>query len=459
MSKRSGAFIRSGPADWAIVQQRDGFADLELSGGWELPEPDGCAFRGERVIVRIVREDDGQIVVSWTKSELFGTQQWRLTIRNVPAGGLYRIETGLIVDVEGGPVTRRSIRGDMIRHIGIGDLWVIAGQSNAVGYGQGAIYDPPAFGVHLFRGGMWEVAAHPLSGEGFFTGHSPMLAFAKTVLRETGMPIGLLQTAKGASPLRSWNPGEDGELYAGLLDAVRLAGGRVRGVLWYQGCSDGNATGAPTYLDRFAHVVDSWRRHLNDPHLPVLTVQLNRSTGEAGPDADASWGTVREAQRQAARRLAGVFVVPAIDCPLSDSVHNSPAGNLVIGERLAQSALAHVYRRQGRYRAPDAARAERQAGGETARIALRFDHVVGELAVNDPHGAPFTVFDAHGKADIVSWRISGRDEIELTLARPLTYPGVVNGMFEKNPCGGGAIPVDTGTGMPLLAFYRLPVQE
>ncbi|WP_127585068.1 sialate O-acetylesterase [Paenibacillus koleovorans] len=455
MNKGSGVQIRSGPSDWTIIQQQEGSANLALSGTWALPALESGVFSNERVQVRIVHEFSNQVVIPWTRCELYGAQEWRVVLQRVPAGGLYRIESGLIADVSGGAVTRRSTRGDMIHHLGVGDLWVVAGQSNAVGYGQGAIYDPPTFGVHLFRDGKWDVATHPLSSESFFCGHSPMLSFAKTVYRETGWPIGLLQTARGGSPLRSWNPYEEGDLYANMVRVVKQTGGKVRGIVWYQGCSDCNPEASVTYLDRFTQVVDSWRRDLGDPLLPVLTVQLNRTMGIGGISSDSGWGTVREAQRQAARRLEQVYVVPAIDCPLSDFIHISPAGNVIIGERLARAALS-LLGRQSCYQAPDIMRIERMKDGNHGFV-LTFDHVVGELSVFDPIGTPFSVEDSQGRVDLVQWRISGRDEIELILAREPVGRACIHGMYEKNPSVAAAIPVDLGTGLPLLAFYNLSV--
>jgi hypothetical protein len=455
MNKGIGVQIRSGPCDWTIIQQQEGSADVALTGTWALPELECGVFANKRVQVRIVHEFSNQVVLPWTRCELYGTQEWRVVLHRVPAGGLYRIESGLIADVSGGAVSRRSTRGDMIHHLGVGDLWVVAGQSNAVGYGQGAIYDPPAFGVHLFRDGKWDVATHPLSSESFFCGHSPMLSFAKNVYRETGWPIGLLQTAKGGSPLRSWNPYEEGDLYANMISIVKQTGGKVRGMVWYQGCSDCKPEASVTYLDRFTQVVDSWRRDLGDPLLPVLTVQLNRSTGTDGNSNDSGWGTVREAQRQAARRLEHVFIVPAIDCPLTDIIHISPAGNMVIGERLARVALS-LFGKQSFYQAPDLMRIEWTRNGNHG-LVLTFAHVAGELAVFDPNGTPFTVEDSRGKVDLVEWRISGRNEIEIILAREPVGRVYIHGMYEKNPSTAGAIPADSGTGLPLLAFYNLTI--
>ncbi|MEZ4628259.1 MAG: sialate O-acetylesterase [Eubacteriales bacterium] len=56
-----------------------------------------------------------------------------------------------------------TTRGDMVHHVGVGDVFVIAGQSNAAGRAKDPIEDAPEIGVSLLRdSGKWDLAAHPL---------------------------------------------------------------------------------------------------------------------------------------------------------------------------------------------------------------------------------------------------------------------------------------------------------
>ena len=88
--------------------------------------------------------------------------------------------------------------------------------------------------------------------------------------------------------------------------------------------------------------------------IPWLTIQLNRRLAyEDGLPFDEGWGTIREAQRQAARKIPGISIVPAIDCSLSDGIHNTAAANVVLGERLAAAALRDIYHRSWSHPAPD----------------------------------------------------------------------------------------------------------
>jgi hypothetical protein len=208
----------------------------------------------------------------------------------------------------------------MIHHIGAGDVYVIAGQSNAAGFGKDIVYDPAEPGVHLLRNsGLWDLATHPFNDnthtshhandETANPAHSPYLAFARRLKKVLGYPIGLIQASQGGSPLSLWDPLEDGTLYRNMLNSISVAGGgspvgAVKGILWYQGCSDADGELAATYLERFTRMAARLRADLRDPDLPLLTVQLNRVINAQTPDE--GWSLVREAQRRAARNSVSV---------------------------------------------------------------------------------------------------------------------------------------------------------
>ncbi|WP_256761909.1 sialate O-acetylesterase [Cohnella sp. WQ 127256] len=455
-----GVIIQQGPQHWAIIQQEKGFGSIALSGVWA-----GMADRvinHAQVLARIVNEADGRIVVPWRPCKMQVEQTWEITLDGIPAGGLYRLETCLQIDNH--IALEWAARGDMIHHVGVGDIWVIAGQSNAAGYGKGPIEDSPQLGIHLLRhNGVWDLASHPFNEstasihyenrEFANPGHSPFLAFGKMIQAHTGSPIGLLQTAFGGSPLKAWNPDEDGYLYRNMMKIIASAGGKVRGILWYQGCSDCNPEESSSYLVRFERMVQHIRLDLNVMDLPILTVQLNRCTDVASIEVNQSWGRVREAQRQAALILSEVYTVPALDCPLSDGIHNSPAGNMIIGERMAKVALAHIYTNTlGSAAAPNLSSVVWQVEDGIASICLQFANVSGYLIAISPTDKLFSVEDASGEIEITQWEITARNEITLRLSRSPEGESFVHGAYEMNPSS--HLPLDTDTYMPMLAFYK-----
>ncbi|MHB9034659.1 MAG: sialate O-acetylesterase, partial [Anaerolineae bacterium] len=301
-----GVLIEQGLEDWQILQRNEaGAADITVSGHW-------IGEANSRVQIRLVSEATGQAVTSaldWQTVTANSDGSWTGTLHAVPAGGLYRLETRLnpLSNIAG----EWSPRGDLRHFIGVGDLWVIAGQSNSAGYGKGPVFDPPELGIHILANNeRWQLASHPMNDstdtnhpvnrEGANPAHSPYLHFARLLKQQLCCPIGLVQTALGGSALAPWNPIESKSavLYANMIHCVKLAGCKVKGILWYQGESDANPAQAPSYAQRFITAVKAWREALKQPDLPVITVQLNRHYTASTSELELGWSLLREAQRQ-----------------------------------------------------------------------------------------------------------------------------------------------------------------
>ncbi len=466
-----GAIIATGPSDWQILQQdQSGNARIALTGRWAPKESMGLlGAAGGTVEMRLVREDSGVPVnaaLDWRAAETDADGAWRGELQPVPAGGPYRLETRF--NPKGNKLGEWSLRGDMRHFLGVGDLWIIAGQSNASGYGRAPYDDAPELGLHMLRHhGAWTLAAHPLSDatasvfpasrETYNTGHSPFLHFARSLKRGLGHPIGLLPAALGGSPLRDWHP-ESGPLFANLKAMVDRAGGRVKGLVWYQGETDAEPGTAADYLNRFLASAEGWRKALG-ADLPILTVQLARYLSDRPGGEDREWSQVREAQRVAAMRDARVFTVPALDLPLDDTIHIGTAGNLILGNRLAACALGAVYA-QGKHsdrgaapewRAPDVAEAVMD-GPQVVR--LRFAPVISRLESQDPKARPFRVEDADGAVPIEKILYFHRDSVKLFLARAPSGPVRVSCGYGEDP---DTLPVDVERLLPVLAFHSVPV--
>lgn len=466
-----GALIETGLVDWQILQQdATGYATVTLKGHWVADE--AAANQSCVVEVRVVAGDTGVAVsreLDWQAAATTKDGYWQLTLQ-VPAGGLYRLETRCRAANQ--PEREWSLRGDMRHFWGVGDVWVIAGQSNSAGYGRGAVYDPPELGIHLFRNSeQWTMAFHPMNDatdtahtvnrERANPAHSPYLHFARLLKQQLHYPIGLVQTALGGSPLSAWNPTEVGPavLYHNMMQCISRAGGAVKGILWYQGESDGGPGLAESYADRFQAAVEAWRAALQQPDLPILTVQLNRyyqppETTPANVDEMArAWSLVQEAQRQLARALKQVAVVATLDLPLSDNIHIGPAGNLLLGERLARAALGMVYGQSVAYCAPDLQKARLL---EPEVIELSFAHVLDRLDNLDRSANCFKVEDSAGDVPITGVHYPQNHTIQLRLGRPLTGAAVVHGADGYNPA---LAPVDMDRVMPMLSFAQVVIEH
>ena len=466
-----GVRITGGVADWQILSRGPGgTAAIQLRGVARpariSPEPPFTFTKTEAVdpavSARVVSEDDGGAVVPWVRVECADDLTWSIDLE-IPAGGPYRIETQLH---QTGGDGYTLTRGDLVRHVGVGDVYLVLGQSNAAGRARDQVEDGPQIGVHQYRAeGAWGLAAHPLNDptrsvhvghfENHNTGHSPMLHFAKRMRAQTGVPVGLIVAAFGGAPLRWWvADGAAGELTENALDVVAASGASPRAVLWYQGEADCFEGTTDDYAKRFGSFVDVVRDRLADPDLPVFTVQLARCTMEVEDPAalDRAWGMLREQQRRAAHELRGVHLVPSGDLPLYDFIHLSSAANIAVGERLADAVSAELFGGARAWRAPEPVAVKRI--GDTA-VELTFSPILNWI--NDyglpASRCPFDVEDGGGLCGVVQWSVED-DRIVLELDRPPDASARVHGMWRMDH--GGIVPADC-TRLPFLSFYGVPI--
>ncbi len=413
-----GVFIEQGLQDWQILQHKQGHADVQLSGSFTISQEYMQQFDTQpEVVVRLVCEQDNSQVITWSKAQMsFGGNgmggSWNISF-SLPAGGLYRLETAL-------KHGEMLLRGDVRLHIGVGNLFAVAGQSNAAGYGRDPAYDPPQLGVHLLRNcGRWDLACHPINettdaadivnAEHGISGTSPYISFGKRFAALSGLPVGLISTALGGSPISRWVNRLNGDLYRNMLDKLKLCGGQLAGILWYQGCSDTDTTEqAENYFEHFSEMVSDLRNELAVT-VPFFTLQLNRHIGSQSSER---WSVVKEAQRKAANQLERIYMLPTSDCTLSDLIHNSSRCNITLGERLAKQC-AHVLCGGERYFAPDIQSTSLSGN----RLTLSFSEAEhGFEAFNHAAGTGFAVEDEEGAVAVTAWSFE-KNQIILTLAR------------------------------------------
>ncbi|GLV58347.1 hypothetical protein KDH_51800 [Dictyobacter sp. S3.2.2.5] len=248
-------------------------------------------------------------------------------------------------------------------HVLVGDLWVLAGQSNMEGIGDLIDEEKPSPFVHSFQSReQWAQAEEPLH----WLNESPRLvhhvlwgfdrvpesiperdpqrvkgtglglAFAKERYARTGVPVGLIPSAHGGTSMQQWDPhlrDQGGaSLYGALYERVKAVGGKVSGVLWYQGESDCNPEGVEHYHQRMHTLVQSLRSDLDNPDLPFYYVQIGGLISEEGPEG---WNGIRELQRTFQHAEPGIAMVSAIDLELDDLIHVGTQGLKRLGRRLA----------------------------------------------------------------------------------------------------------------------------
>ena len=458
MNSFTGVRIDGGIHPFQIIQQNaEGFGRINCLGQWHSQDGSGV------VQLRLVHASDSHVVAQSTDWQQAADQQdpsWSHTFEQVPAGGLYRIETRLVVDQD---APEWGVHGDRVHHIGVGDLWIIAGQSNAAGYGRGPALDPPELGIHILKNEeVWDVAAQPLNDTTRSThpnleqanpGHAPYLRFARDLKSALGYPIGLIQTSLGGSPLSAWNPDENpgAPLFNNLIHCMKLAGGKARGMVWYQGESDCGISLASTYEMRFSSFIKHLRNALDQPELPVILAQLNRYTEPQDDESHRGWSIVREAQRQA-KSSGHITAVSTIDLPISDFIHTSADGNLTLGSRKARAALGMVYGHPIHWRTADVSRAELV---EKTTVELTYGHVENRLLFLGPGQDDFIVQDDIGLVKITSAACVSRDRVRLELERTIQGHGRIHNAYGAAPPSNLR---DGETNVPPLAFFNLNIE-
>jgi Carbohydrate esterase, sialic acid-specific acetylesterase len=262
-----------------------------------------------------------------------------------------------------------------------GDVWVLAGQSNMEGCGWLAGVLPPDERVSVFGSdGVWRIAQDPLHW--FWESITPVhqelrragmivadrqigdeewarleraarrtgaglgISFGKAMADATGKSVGLIAAAHGGTSLEQWSPRYKSmggrSLYGAMLQRIRMAGGNLRGILWYQGESDTTTMeAANTYAQRFDEWIAAVRADTGIAHLPIITVQIGRVIEPPAREGLwLGWDVVREAQRTLPSRTVHATVTSTVDLPLVDLIHIDTGGLIRLGRRMARLALA-----------------------------------------------------------------------------------------------------------------------
>jgi len=427
--------VTSGAVDDQVLQRGpDGATTLRLSG-----VSDGS--NGKSVDARVLRKHT--VVADWSPLGQVSGGKWSGELKNLATGGPYRVEFRV-----GGKEVAFALN-----NILVGDLWVLAGQSNMEGVGDLVDVEPPNELVHNFdMADRWMVAEEPLhtlvsatdrvhwrlneqkqpdryEGERLRKyiaerkkGAGMGLPFAVEMVKRTGVPIGLLSCAHGGTSMDQWDPAlkEKGgdSLYGSMLRRFQAAGGKVTGLLWYQGESDANLKAAAEFPQKFESFVAKVREDFQQPDLPFYYVQIGRHvSNQSVPD----WHVVQEAQRLAEAKIPHSGMIAAIDVAIDDQIHVSTQDQKRLGRRMANLACRDLFPKLPHYgqvqRGPHPVSAKVEGGSILVTFAEVNGHIVSSgrpsgfsIRAADGTSVPtiYKIQTTHGEGNVVELKFTGK---------------------------------------------------
>jgi hypothetical protein len=258
----------SSPSDYQVFQRSSPKIGAIRLRGNVLGAPGDLAARVVRPASATAAE---QVVVDWQPLAVDSASATFDTDLAAPAGGWYRVEMRF--------ATKQPSSSDRpptaaIEHVGVGEVFVVAGQSNSTNWGSERQSTETGM-VSSFDGLRWRLANDPQPGtqDGSQAG-SFLPAFGDALYKRLGVPIGVASTGAGGTSVRQWLPAGEtmtnlptvashvrevrpgvwestGELFNGLIRRLSALGPQgCRAVLWHQGESDAGQARAGYPADR-----------------------------------------------------------------------------------------------------------------------------------------------------------------------------------------------------------------
>ncbi len=288
--------------------------------------------------------------------------------------------------------------------------------------------------------------------------------FGGALYKELHVPMGLIHSSWGGSPVEPWISPEamaqvkdlpmgpltrqphfrSSVIYNGMIHP--LLPYAIRGAIWYQGESNGNE--GESYVHKKRALIEGWRKAWGQGDFPFYFVQLPNYIRHGlqppfPPDNDPKggdgWARVREAQSKVAAHVKNTGMAVTIDVGEEGNIH--PQNKTDVGRRLALWALAKDYGKKDLvYTGP--IYKSMNAVGKT--IKLTFDHVGGGLmAAKKPSAQSIEMPKPVDKLD--GFAIAGadqkwhwadaviKDNKILVSSAKVEKPVAVRYAFSKNP--------------------------
>jgi predicted phosphodiesterase len=332
LSENDFTFKVEAPVQYQVIQRSDqnyAWVDVQVAA----PEKNLSKIQLEHRF--IINGKTG----TWKKAD----GEWKdgnfVTRLRVPIGGWHTLE---VRD------SRTPDHRSQVVQFGVGEVFVVAGQSNSGNYGE--VKQTTRTGLVStfdFDNNKWQMAIDPQPGAGG-RGGSIMPLLGDLLVREFEMPIGIIAYGQGGTSVREWLPQgsrfpnpptvenkvrkiNDGEweslgkIYPGFIERMKAFGKNgFRAVLWHQGESDANqkdptrTLSGPLYEKYLTQLIVKTRTDLewdvpwfvaqatyhvpgdeSDPNIRTAQASLwKNGVALEGPDTDQLKGKLRERDGQ-----------------------------------------------------------------------------------------------------------------------------------------------------------------
>jgi hypothetical protein len=425
----------SGLSDYQILQRKDkktGDAPFRL-----IAVPTHTAWKA-------TVSKEGQPIAS--ASGTTSTPAEACTVPNIPVGGPYTVQ-----------IDAGSLKA-VYKNLYVGDLWIVSGQSNAVGVGhEKEFYRKPMPGVHGLnpKYGILEWAP---AQDGFFENTmGPWVTAAQDFYTQTGVPVGLVGQAVGSRAMDYfYDARHENPIHLRPLIEQHAIGAPV--FLWYQGESDSwHPETINTYGAKLKGLVTAVRALAHKPDMIAGVVQLARYTWQH----DEHFAPVREAQRQFVLHDPRALLYSTMPYVVNkgDRIHITSAGQAALGKQIAASLVAYEKTGQLDSLAPKL-EAITFASPDHKMIRIRFTEAsqlhgnpaTDEWFVTDQkHGG----FHAGGFVPIDTIQIDAdQGTVTLQLKEAPGPAAAVSYGYQAN-IGGSLV---NGAGFPAPCFVKVPVK-
>jgi sialate O-acetylesterase len=249
--------------------------------------------------------------------------------------------------------------------------------------------------------------------------------FGRELHRNLKVPIGLIGTNYGGTPMEAWTSREALESRPAFSAAAKMAATPldsnwrkaknhpsglfnamihplvpygIRGVIWYQG--EANAGRHEHYRELSELMITDWRQRWGQGDFPFLLVQL----AAWKPDV-STWPYLREAQLQTIQTVSNTGM--AVTTDVGDRADIHPRNKQAVGKRLALAARALAYGQDIVYSGPIYEQMKTKAG----RAYLSFAHASGGLVAKQGPLQGFTIAGSDQKFVPATAQIEGEQVV------------------------------------------------